>query len=298
MLLIKKQLIVVGALVTLPLLAYQPEKKADNQWSKLKKPTKGQIESIGSYANGCLSGAEQLMPSGAGYIDMRRNRNRYYGHPKLIQFIRELGLQTLQKHRQKHLIGDLSQPRGGRMNFGHSSHQVGLDVDIWMQTLPASQTVNPYRDMSSIVDKPLGIIRQETLTKPIRDALYFSANHPDVARVFVNPVVKAQLCQTEKSTQWLRKLRPWWGHDKHFHVRLYCPENSLECKNQKPPPEGDGCNESLYNWVTEQRIRTGYTGKLALPILPAKAKKKSKVAVKKRPPEPPESCNLIRRSKD
>jgi murein endopeptidase len=28
------------------------------------------------------------------------------------------------------LIGDMSQPRDGPMLYGHSSHQIGLDVDI------------------------------------------------------------------------------------------------------------------------------------------------------------------------
>ena len=34
---------------------------------------------------------------------------------------------------------------------------------------------------------------------------------------------------------WLEKVRPWWGHDYHFHVRLRCPGDSPECKSQPPP---------------------------------------------------------------
>ncbi len=271
-----------------PLLAYQPENKPNNQWSIVKKPTKGISESVGSYANGCLSGGKALPASGKGYIDMRRNRNRYYGHPRLIQFIQSLGKHTMDKYQQKHLIGDLSQPRGGRMNFGHSSHQVGLDVDIWMQTIPASQSVNPYRDMLSIVDKSQGIMLNGILRKPLRDALYFSATYPTVARIFVNPIVKVKLCQTEKNRQWLRKLRPWWGHDEHFHVRLTCPPNSLNCKDQKPVPEGDGCDDSLYDWVAEQSDRANRV---------FITKKNNKVKVR-RNPIPPDDCEFIRLSTD
>lgn len=267
-------------------LAYQPENKPNNQWSIIKKPTQGYPEAVGSYANGCMSGAENLPTSGRGYVDMRRNRNRYYGQPSLIKFIQSLGQYTMQKYRQKHLIGDLSQPRGGRMNFGHSSHQVGLDVDIWMQTVPVNQSVNPYRDMHSIVNKSSGTIRQGHIKKPLRDALYFSATHPSVARVFVNPVVKMHLCQTETDRRWLRKVRPWWGHDAHFHVRLSCPDNSPNCKNQNPPPEDDGCNDSLYDWVAEQSARVNKT------FVP---KKKNKVVVQ-RSRIPPASCELIRLS--
>jgi penicillin-insensitive murein DD-endopeptidase len=34
------------------------------------------------------------------------------------------------------LIGDMAQPRGGPLPFGHKSHQIGLDVDIWFMPMP------------------------------------------------------------------------------------------------------------------------------------------------------------------
>ena len=37
-------------------------------------------------------------------------------------------------------------------------------------------------------------------------------------------------------------MRPWWGHDDHFHVRLACPADSPECTPQAPLPPGDGCD--------------------------------------------------------
>lgn len=263
--------------------AYQPENKPDNAWSIIKTPTRQAPEPIGSYANGCMTGAQRLAPSGQGFVDMRRNRNRFYGQPELIDFIQALGRYTEQRHGRKHLIGDLSQPRGGRMNFGHSSHQIGLDVDIWMQTVGRQSTVNPYRDMKTIVDKASGLIRAGHIERPTRDALHFSATHPRVARIFVNPVVKWHLCQTENDTAWLRKVRAWWGHDQHFHVRLSCPENAINCKNQKPPPPGDGCNDSLYNWVDEQ------SGLVTGRIKPKPAPKR-----KRRPKIPPQACEWVR----
>lgn len=253
--------------------AYQPENEPDNVWSVFSKPVKGYSNAIGSYSNGCMTGAKALPIAGDGYIDMRRNRNRYYGQPELIQFIRDLGRYTKSHHQRKHLIGDLSQPRGGRMNFGHSSHQIGLDVDIWMQTLPVKQSVNPYRDMKSVVDKISGTIKGGYLPKTTRDALYYSATRPNVARIFVNPVVKLNLCQTETDTAWLNKLRPWWGHDEHFHVRLRCSANQPLCKNQKAPPPGDGCNASLENWVNEQSS----AAIAALSAPPSLTKKKRRV---------------------
>lgn len=262
--------------------AYEPENKPHNAWSIIKTPTKGSSEAIGSYANGCMGGASQLPASGKGFVDMRRNRGRFYGQPELINFIKELGEYTASHHRQKHLIGDLSQARGGRMNFGHSSHQIGLDVDIWMQTVGTQQSVNPYRDMKTIVNKAAGVIRGGKIPTPTRDALYFSATHPDVARIFVNPVVKWHLCTTENDTAWLRKLRPWWGHDQHFHVRLSCPPYSENCKNQNPPPLGDGCDDSLFNWVDEQ------SG-----LITGRIKPKPKSKKKRKPKILPTACQWI-----
>ncbi|MGY0398675.1 MAG: penicillin-insensitive murein endopeptidase [Ostreibacterium sp.] len=256
-------------------LAYQPEHKPDNDWSIIRQPTQDTAKPIGSYANGCMSGAIALPPSGIGYVDMRRNRNRYYGQPELISFIKALGRFTAQRYGQKHLIGDLSQPRGGPMNFGHSSHQIGLDVDIWMQTVAENQTVSPYRNMQTIVNKATGSIRSRRIESPIRDALYFTANYPDVARIFVNPVVKSYLCRTEANTNWLNKLRPWWGHDQHFHVRLLCPLGSVNCKNQKPPPPTDGCNTGLSHWVNEQSDLV--TGHVKPKKTPKKPKRKPKI---------------------
>ncbi len=278
-------LLLLSLSASVAIAEYQPENKPDNAWSILKTPTTGQAEPIGSYANGCMAGAKRLPKSGKGYVDMRRNRARYYGQPELIQFIQALGRYTAKHHGKKHLIGDLSQARGGRMNFGHSSHQIGLDVDIWIQTVDIGKAVNPYREMKSIVDKVSGTIIGGDIPKATRDALHFSATHPKVARIFVNPVIKMHLCQTEINTSWLRKLRPWWGHNKHFHVRLSCPPNAENCKNQDPPSAGDGCNDSLYDWVEEQSLR------LLRKSIPAKVNIKAKK--KRKPKILPEQCKWI-----
>ncbi len=233
--------------------AYKPETKRDNNWSAQKTPTQAsKPSSIGSYANGCISGAVALPSKGDGFYDMRRNRGRYFGHPKLIDFITELGQFVDRKYSKSIMTGDLSQARGGKMNFGHSSHRIGLDVDVWMQILNANEKPYRLRDMQTTISKSDGRLLANKLKPEIRDALYFSATHKNVARIFVNPVIKASLCETEADRSWLRKLRPWWGHHEHFHVRLNCPSDSPLCKNQASIPAGSGCNEGLYNWVDKQ----------------------------------------------
>ncbi len=90
----------------------------------------------GGYAKGCLAGGVQLPQTGPTWQAMRLSRNRNWGHPVTIDFIRDLSARAAQQPGWNGLyIGDISQPRGGPMLTGHRSHQIGLDIDIWM--LPA-----------------------------------------------------------------------------------------------------------------------------------------------------------------
>ncbi len=63
-------------------------------WEKEKTPTVNSTSSIGSYANGCLDGAQALPINGVGYQIIRPQRGRYYGHTEAIQFIERLGVTT------------------------------------------------------------------------------------------------------------------------------------------------------------------------------------------------------------
>ena len=77
---------------------------------------------------------------------------------------------------------------------------------------------------------------------------------------------------------WLSKIRPWWGHNYHFHVRLRCPANDRACENQDPLPPGDGCDESLAWWFSDaERAR------LDKPIVPP-AKLPKPMALAELPP--------------
>ena len=74
-------------------------------------------------------------------------------------------------------------------------------------------------------------------------------------RIFVNAAIKRALCReggTERA--WMAKIRPWWGHNYHFHVRLSCPSGNLQCRGQAPPPPGDGCGKELDWWFTEEAL--------------------------------------------
>ncbi|WP_328590348.1 penicillin-insensitive murein endopeptidase [Veronia nyctiphanis] len=68
-------------------------------------------------------------------------------------------------------------------------------------------------------------------------------------RIFVHPVIKEKLCsEATGNRNWLRKVRPWFGHNYHMHVRLKCPEGDKRCISQALPPPGDGCGAELISW--------------------------------------------------
>jgi penicillin-insensitive murein endopeptidase len=227
---------------------------AGNAWSKVRYPLAGQPEVIGSYAAGCIAGAVALPLVGEGYQVMRASRNRYYGHPLLIRFIEQQGRQAAARGGRL-LIGDLGQPRGGPMAYGHRSHQSGLDVDVWFLQQPHDRVLSKADieqvKMQSMVRATRGELNRSRWSPHYRDALKSAAQSPYVERIFVNGIIKQALCESETDRSWLHKLRPWWGHDAHFHVRLACPPDSTQCKPQNSIPSGDGCDADLANWVRD-----------------------------------------------
>ncbi|MCK8463979.1 penicillin-insensitive murein endopeptidase [Aliiroseovarius sp. S1339] len=209
---------------------------------------------LGSYAKGCLAGGAQLPQSGPTWQAMRLSRNRNWGHPELIDFVKGLSRKAAKQPGWNGLyIGDMSQPRGGPMLSGHRSHQIGLDADIWM--LPAKRlnlSVNARENLSSIsMRRAKGAFVNKSWTRAHHAILKTAAKDPRVARIFVFPGAKVQMCNDEKGNRkWLRKIRPWWGHHYHFHVRLNCPKGMRGCVDQAPPPPGDGCQDAA-NWANE-----------------------------------------------
>ena len=189
---------------------------------------------------------------------MKISRKRFYGHPKLVHFIEQLGLQIRREQLGQLLIGDMAQARGGPMPGGHVSHQSGLDVDIWFLLPPAGNLLDLETTENAVSPSVLRADTQKVdfsqWTAAHRRILYIASQAPSVQRVFVNAAIKKDLCQTFPNEPWLRKVRAWYGHDDHFHVRLRCPSDSPLCVTQPDPPEGDGCDETLDWWFTEEAL--------------------------------------------
>jgi penicillin-insensitive murein endopeptidase len=232
-----------------------------NPWPAITEPSSGSSAAIGAASNGCLAGAQALPSEGRGFVSIRRARGRFYGHPQLIDFIETLGARVAEQTDRLMMVGDLAQPRGGRMASMHVSHQNGLDADIWLRFAVSPQQARRStaagRDPESLVH-PDGQTLSPSWGRDQRLLVKLAAEDPRVDRLFVNPVIKRALCETELGDrEWLRKVRPWYRHDAHIHVRLRCPAGSPDCIAQPPLPAGDGCGSQLDWWFSAEAHRPG-----------------------------------------
>jgi penicillin-insensitive murein DD-endopeptidase len=220
-------------------------------------PAKMPTRVIGFYAKGCIAGAEALPINGDTWQVMRLSRNRNWAHPEMIALLERLSAKV---HKVAGwpglLIGDMSQPRGGPMITGHASHQIGLDADIWLTPMPDRQlSRNEREEMSAVM-----MVRPDRLdidpnvwTPSHLSVIRAAAQEPRVERIFVNAAIKKALCREATGDRnWLAKVRPMYGHDYHFHIRIKCPAGSSECESQPPPTEGEACSVGdLAYWFSD-----------------------------------------------
>ncbi len=209
---------------------------------------------IGTYAKGCLSGGQALPVDGPAWQAMRLSRNRNWGHPKLIKLIEKLAADGKEQDGWPGLlVGDLAQPRGGPMITGHASHQIGLDADLWLTPMPDRRLTSKERETieaTSMLSDDGTTVNRDVWTQQHLAILKRAASYPEVERIFVHPAIKQVLCYAAKDNRnWLTKVRPYWGHHYHFHVRMHCPAGSGDCEPQKSVPGDDGCGKELDDWL-------------------------------------------------
>lgn len=239
-------------------LRAETAKPAREIFGGITLPSKSNAQAVGFYAKGCLSGAVAIPTDGNTWQAMRLSRNRRWGHPDMIALLERLSRDAAAKDGWPGLLlGDISQPRGGPMLNGHSSHQVGLDADIWLTPMPDKTLTRSEREnqpFTSMIRPDKFLTVDERRWTPAHARLLMrAARYPQVERIFVNPAIKKKLCDTWQGDRaGMGKIRPYYGHDSHFHIRIKCPEGSSNCKAQAAVPPGDGCDKSLAWWFTTE----------------------------------------------
>ncbi len=265
---------------------------AKQLFGRKRLPADLKARSVGFYSRGCLAGANAMPVDGPYWQAMRLSRNRNWGHPALIDYLQWLAREAAAKDGWPGLlVGDISQPRGGPMLSGHASHQIGLDADVWLTPMPNRRLSRKEREeMSAVAVTQTG--PNEVYPHVWTDAHFRlikrAASHRSVQRILVAPGIKKKLCQTETGNKaWLRKIRPYYGHNYHMHIRFRCQPGSKGCKPQNPTPAGDACGKPLAWWYTKAPYAD-----------PSKPKKK----VKPKPPVTlaglPNACRTILAASD
>jgi penicillin-insensitive murein DD-endopeptidase len=275
-----------NAAATQPAAADQPAKQI---FGAAKLPAVLPARAIGFYSKGCLAGGVAIPTDGPTWQAMRLSRNRRWGHPDLITLVEKLSRDAAaQDGWPGLLVGDIAQPRGGPMLSGHASHQIGLDADVWLTPMPARTLSASERESlsaTSMLKKDSLYVDDRIWTPAHARLLMRAASYPEVERIFVHPGIKKKLCDTWTGNRAaMGKIRPYYGHHYHFHIRMKCPAGVSGCKEQSPPPEGSGCDKSLAWWFTDE------------PWAPAKPKKDTKPAPKKREiqlSDLPQACRVV-----
>jgi penicillin-insensitive murein endopeptidase len=241
-----------------------------------KTPAPLAARAIGFYAKGCLAGATALPIDGPAWQAMRLSRNRNWGHPVLIALVEKLATEAKQHDGWPGLlVGDISQPRGGPMLTGHASHQVGLDADIWFTPMPNRRLTEKEREdlsATSMLAADRVSVNKEVWTDAHVRLLKRTASYKEVERVLIHPAIKKAVCEAtanDKERGWLAKVRPYWGHYYHFHIRIACPKGSANCESQPPVGTDDGCGAELTRWLAlvKHPPRPGPPGPERRPIM-------------------------------
>jgi penicillin-insensitive murein DD-endopeptidase len=236
-----------------------PALAAKELFARKTQPLPAEARSIGFYSKGCIAGAVALPINGPTWQVMRLSRNRNWGHPDMIALLQRLSAKVKAVAGWPGLLmSDISQPRGGPMLTGHASHQVGLDADIWLSPMPNRELSRAEREEMSatmVVAESRLDVDPNVWTPGHMAVIKAAAQEPRVERIFVNAAIKKALCRDAKGDRaWLHKVRPYFGHDYHFHVRITCPADDPDCKPQDPVPAGDGCGADLDSWFKESII--------------------------------------------
>jgi penicillin-insensitive murein DD-endopeptidase len=251
-----------------------PATPAKELFGRKSGPAHLEARAIGFYAHGCLAGAQALPVDGEAWQVMRLSRNRNWGHPALIAFLERFARKIPKVNGWPGiLVGDISQPRGGPMLTGHASHQIGLDADIWFTPMPDHRLSAQERETMSalsLIRKNAHTVDDRLWTPAHEKLLRRAASYREVERILVNPGIKKKLCDTVKGDRsWLKKVRPFWGHDYHFHIRIGCQPGSNGCREQDAPPNDEGCGKSLAWWFTDEpwKPATGPEGPKARDVM-------------------------------
>lgn len=208
-------------------------------------------EAVGYYSKGSIKNSLDYQRETPFVHKLFKARNRLYSTEEMFRVMVDMEnfLRTLPGEKETIQLGDLSHQSGGKAT-GHGSHQNGLDADFVYLTVnqKLQSTSATYWEEEFVVGKKL--TANFDLQRNIK-LFEFLSNQTPTARIFVDEVVKKEICSYLTKTGerslpsmqvMLQKLRVEDLHKTHYHLRLYCPAGDVNCTPQSEPPKGDGCD--------------------------------------------------------
>ena len=230
---------------------------------------------VGGPGAGCVAGAIELPSTGPGYETIRQSYSSFWGYPSTITALELLARRAQQAGLGILYMNDISLPHGGPMAGLHASHMLGLDADVMLDVRPKPALTPSQRNavaVETLVAPDGREVDPQRWSPDIERLIHLATELPGVDRLLVNPAIKRQLClEAGGDRSWLHLVRPWYGHAAHMHIHFRCPAGQADCRDQAPPPPGDGCDASLDWWFAQ-------LDKPAPPVAPS------------RPPRLPAAC--------
>ena len=150
------------------------------------------------------------------------------------------------------------------MPFGHSSHQVGLDIDIWYKPAPDHELSAEEREKMKMESFLLdaGHVNPEVWKREIQQLLRRAVSYPEVARIFVNPAIKKWLCDNAEGRPPISyEDHPDHGPRRSFPCAARLPGHNAGCENQVfKADEGCGKGSTMDRGALETEARAAVPG--------------------------------------
>ena len=213
---------------------------------------------IGQYDRGCIAGAAKLSANGPGWQVMRLSRNRFWGHPVLVGYLGRLAADCGSLTAARHAGGGHGAAYRWPAARGTCQPSVRARHRSLVYAHAQSYAVHGRAGAnlgSSVVNAKTLTVDKAVWTGAQVKLLHRAASYPEVARIFVHPAVKKALCESAGTERaWLQKIRPWYRHNDHFHIRLNCPAAAL-LRGSGPPFRGRWLRQRTGRLVQKLRVK-------------------------------------------
>lgn len=177
-------------------------------------------------------------------ILLQENRNlrpfsgQSYGTCEMVQTLERSAQQMREKYGIKLIIGSLSKKQGGLLRTNssdghHTSHQNGLDADVGICRYHHEQYHNSFQSLKREERTPQTYEANWFFIRTVQQEFQIEAIYWDKREI---ERIKKYVQEMHGSVEWTmygERLKPWTGHQDHFHIRIKNPRDLPEYSDFK-----------------------------------------------------------------